>query len=88
VGTAEKEVFFFLHRIAFNKDRCNRKITVPKECCDIPGKKIVIEEAWCRGCGICTAFCPGQVLEIRQDKVFLADEKQCIACGLCEQRCP
>ena len=51
-------------------------------------KKLVIEDKWCKGCGICAAFCPRQVLEIRAEKVALKDEEQCISCGLCELRCP
>ena len=29
-----------------------------------------ISRDWCKGCGVCVAFCPRQVLELdRQDKV-------------------
>jgi 2-oxoglutarate ferredoxin oxidoreductase subunit delta len=51
-------------------------------------KKLVIEDKWCKGCGICAAFCPKQILEIRAEKVAIKDEEQCISCGLCELRCP
>lgn len=51
-------------------------------------KRLVLEEKWCKGCGICAAFCPGQVLEIRNEKVALAHPEQCVSCGLCELRCP
>ena len=41
-------------------------------------KKLVIEEAWCKGCGICAAFCPKNVVEIRKEKVAVKDEEECV----------
>ena len=40
------------------------------------------------GPGICAAFCPKQVLEIRKEKVRIANADACIFCGQCELRCP
>ncbi len=51
-------------------------------------KKLIIEENWCKGCGICAAFCPKGVLEIRNETVRVKDAASCVFCGLCEQRCP
>jgi len=51
-------------------------------------KKLIIEPAWCKGCGICAAFCPKQALEICGGKVRFREEGQCVSCGLCELRCP
>ena len=51
-------------------------------------RKLVVETAWCKGCGICAAFCPKQVLEIVREKVKIRHPQQCISCGLCELRCP
>ncbi len=51
-------------------------------------KKLIIEENWCKGCGICAAFCPKGVLEIRNETVAVKDRDACVFCGLCEQRCP
>ena len=51
-------------------------------------KRLVINPKWCKGCGICAAFCPKNVLEIVHEKVKIKDEAACIKCGLCELRCP
>ncbi|MBW1713599.1 MAG: ferredoxin family protein [Deltaproteobacteria bacterium] len=52
-------------------------------------KKVVINRAWCKGCGICQAFCPKHVLELdKQEKMTVARPEDCNLCGLCEQRCP
>ena len=52
-------------------------------------KEHLINREWCKGCGICVAFCPKQVLELdQQDKAVAARPEDCIACKLCELRCP
>jgi len=51
-------------------------------------KVLVLNSAWCTGCGICAAFCPKKVLEVRHEKVAVAHPEECIKCGLCELRCP
>ena len=48
---------------------------------------VSITKAWCKGCGICVAFCPKQALELRQEKACVDTEK-CIMCGMCELYCP
>jgi 2-oxoglutarate ferredoxin oxidoreductase subunit delta len=48
-----------------------------------------INREWCKGCGICVAFCPKAVLEMdREDKAAAVRLEDCIACRLCELRCP
>lgn len=43
----------------------------------------------CKGCNICVAFCPKQVLELDTlGKVQVRNLAACIACGQCELRCP
>jgi 2-oxoglutarate ferredoxin oxidoreductase subunit delta len=58
----------------------------------MPGQQLKfyrITRGWCKGCGICVAFCPKQVLEMdRDDKAVAARIEDCIACRLCELRCP
>ena len=44
---------------------------------------------WCKGCGICSSFCPVATLEIAANgKIRVVDEKKCIGCRTCETRCP
>ena len=48
-----------------------------------------INKRYCKGCGICVAFCPKQVLELDEvGKVYAKQPDACIACGQCELRCP
>jgi 2-oxoglutarate ferredoxin oxidoreductase subunit delta len=48
----------------------------------------VIRERYCKGCGICVAFCPKQVLALKNNKVFAEKAELCIGCRMCELRCP
>jgi len=51
--------------------------------------EIKLNEKWCKGCGICIAFCPAKVFTARADgKPVIADPAACTNCGLCELRCP
>jgi len=48
-----------------------------------------INTDWCKGCGICVAFCPTKVLELdRKDKSIAIRPEDCILCKMCELRCP
>jgi len=51
-------------------------------------KQLMIEPDWCKGCGICVAFCPKEALELVNGKVHLKDADSCVLCGMCEMRCP
>ncbi len=57
--------------------------------------KIVIDAKWCKGCGLCLAECPKDVLQwsgARSAKGYnvpVQDEtKVCTGCRLCELICP
>jgi 2-oxoglutarate ferredoxin oxidoreductase subunit delta len=54
----------------------------------IRGKRLILNTEWCKGCGICAAFCPKSVLILENGKAAIRDEEKCIGCGLCEMRCP
>ena len=52
-------------------------------------KELLINREWCKGCGICVAFCPRQALILDEhDKACVAPDSPCDFCGLCELRCP
>lgn len=50
---------------------------------------IQVYRDWCKGCGICAALCPKQVLG-RNDEggPVVVDPDACIGCGWCELHCP
>jgi 2-oxoglutarate ferredoxin oxidoreductase subunit delta len=51
--------------------------------------RVEINTDWCKGCGICVAFCPKEALrKDEQDKAFWARPEECNLCGICELRCP
>lgn len=52
-------------------------------------KEHLINREWCKGCGICIAFCAKKVLEMDElDKAVPVRPEDCVVCGLCEMRCP
>lgn len=51
-------------------------------------KSLTVIKDWCKGCNICVAFCPKNVLELKDGKVNIKDLESCIQCGQCELRCP
>jgi 2-oxoglutarate ferredoxin oxidoreductase subunit delta len=52
-------------------------------------KEHVIRDNWCKGCGICVAFCPKNVLDLDdREKAVASRIEDCICCRLCEMRCP
>ena len=51
--------------------------------------RVKIYHDWCKGCGICVAFCPSNVLKLgNRGKADVVQEDECINCGFCEVHCP
>ncbi len=48
--------------------------------------KIDLEK--CTGCGTCIDTCPMGVLEIQDDKAYVANPDECSECQACEAACP
>lgn len=53
-----------------------------------PSAFVHVFPEWCKGCGICVAFCPTGVLEMRGQKAVVANPDKCVRCYLCARRCP
>ncbi len=52
-------------------------------------RRIEVNPDWCKGCNVCVAFCPKQVLALdERGKAYVANIDACIWCRECELRCP
>jgi 2-oxoglutarate ferredoxin oxidoreductase subunit delta len=50
---------------------------------------VAIYRAWCKGCGICVAFCPKEVLSMNErGEPQVTGPERCTGCTWCELRCP
>ena len=49
---------------------------------------VSINRQWCKGCGVCVAFCPKQALRLDEDEKATWTAEKCIGCGMCERYCP
>ncbi len=49
---------------------------------------LLINEQWCKGCGICVAFCPKEALFMDEKGKAKKEKEKCTACGICETFCP
>ncbi|MDO8671934.1 MAG: 4Fe-4S binding protein [Dehalococcoidia bacterium] len=50
--------------------------------------KVTIRERWCKGCGICVAFCPLGVRCLSEENKAFVDKDVCNRCRICERFCP
>jgi 2-oxoglutarate ferredoxin oxidoreductase subunit delta len=54
-----------------------------------PKGEVHVFENWCKGCGLCIAFCPKGVLVLGMDNRPKAIyPEKCIGCRWCELHCP
>ena len=58
--------------------------------------EVIINEAICKGCGLCTVACSKGILETDRSRLntkgynpaVLRHPEKCIACGMCAIMCP
>lgn len=51
--------------------------------------EVVINKAWCKGCGLCVETCPKKVLALNDRmKCEAAHPENCIGCRQCDNICP
>lgn len=53
-----------------------------------PAPEIRIKVSWCKGCGLCVAYCNRDVLEMRDDLPRVVQAARCTRCLQCEVICP
>lgn len=53
-----------------------------------PGRRYVYKR-WCKGCGICVAFCPEHVFALGEDgRAEVVNPEACTGCQICDRLCP
>lgn len=53
-----------------------------------PGRRYVYKR-WCKGCGICVAFCPVGVFALGEDgRAEVVNPEACTNCQICDRLCP
>lgn len=50
--------------------------------------KVTVNKDCCKGCILCVALCPKNVLAMQRNKAYVADPEACTGCQLCEIYCP
>lgn len=51
--------------------------------------RVTVFANWCKGCGLCVAFCPKSVFEEDQEgHPIVAHPERCTVCNWCVMHCP
>lgn len=58
--------------------------------------RIVVDDHYCKGCGLCIDACPQRIIALDQDRITakgyhpatLTDPARCTGCTSCFQMCP
>ena len=51
--------------------------------------EVTVFDNWCKGCGLCIAFCPASVFDTDPEgHPVVARQEDCIACQWCVVHCP
>lgn len=51
--------------------------------------EITIFDRWCKGCGLCSTFCPTQTIEADEEgRPKAIHAERCTACQWCVMHCP
>jgi len=54
-----------------------------------PRGHVIIFGTWCKGCGLCVAFCPQGVIEANgSGRPVVVHGERCTACHWCDTHCP
>ena len=75
-------------------DKAAKKKTIPAKAAlkeKEPKEKFEVEfyRDWCKGCGICAAFCPAGAISMNdKGEPEVSKPELCTGCTWCEIRCP
>ena len=58
--------------------------------------RIIVDDHFCKGCGLCASACPQQIIELDHSRItakgyhpaMLVDEGRCTGCMSCALMCP
>ena len=53
-----------------------------------PRYRVRVFRNWCKGCGLCIAFCPKQVFVMGDEHAQPVNQERCVGCMWCTMHCP